>query len=130
MQIPTDVELYRTDNSTSWIDKNDILYSVSNAQTAVKEENTEKHIESLKSRLNGQRVCSLVVVSHLRNLNKEIRSYLEPEFLNVYKAIAIVTTNPWGEMFDDKLFSKSNQDYPLRVFSNEIEAKSWLEEYK
>ena len=130
MHIPENVDIFHTESSTSWIDENGFLCSITHASDDLKKVKSRKNIEELKSHLKGQKICSIVLVSHLRTLNKEIRSYLRPELGSVYKAIAIVTTNPWGSMFNNKLFSKPSQDYPMRVFTNEIEAKSWLEEYR
>lgn len=122
-------QVYHLPLGAFWLDKDGIL----NVMPVKKEirtlEDTEATVKELKKILGNKKVGVLVDVSNATNTTREMRKYASEEFPRLAKAIALVSTSALGKMFANLFFALSRQPYPIKMFNNEDDARSWLKQY-
>ena len=128
MKSPDNTEIHKRHLSTIWFDKDGILYSVFN--------NVPRTVDTCKERgvfikflTKDKLVCSIVDVSNSGAIDIESREHLKNECSQMYKALAIVTTTPLGQMIASLWFVLAPHSVPTKIFSNEPEANKWIQQY-
>ena len=130
LKIPKNAKVQEWPTSTSWIDEDGILYSISKKGVAEPSlEDTKKLLEEFKEMVGGKKMCMLVDVTHAMESTREMRDYVAEEFPKYVKAIAMVSDSALGKMLANLFFTLKSQPYPTKMFNNEIEAKAWLKQY-
>ena len=125
MEVPKDVELFKTELSTYWFDKDGLLISTS---TDVKRtiENTTKNFELVRQITNGRKVPLLVYIAKSPVPDKKTRGFVAKELPTVYTAMAMVPTSGLGKIIMNAIFKFKPPSIPMKSFSSDNEAKQWL----
>jgi len=77
----------------------------------------------------GKAYPALADISGVKEVDRDTRSYFSKEAGEDMKAVAVVMSNPVTKMMAN-FFMKFNQpEYPIRFFTDQNEAKEWLERF-
>ncbi|MGZ3920276.1 MAG: DUF7793 family protein [Bacteroidia bacterium] len=128
MNIPNNVKRYEHPMATFWFDELGILYSISKTGPRTKQV-MDEYINYVKNLINNKPVCILTDISRASPMDKETREYTAQKLQKVYKAMAIITSTPAGEMIGKVFLKLDGQPYPIAMFVNEKDAKEWLKQY-
>jgi hypothetical protein len=129
LKIPENAEVVDTPTSIYWYDESGILYSVSKRAEPLSLEETKAILEEFRSFLRAEKVCMLIDVTNTTESSREVRDYAAAEFPKFVKAIAMISESALGKMLANLFFSLKSQPYPTRMFTNEEDAKAWLQQY-
>jgi microsomal dipeptidase-like Zn-dependent dipeptidase len=129
MVPPKNAKVIEWDTSTIWFDENGILYSVSKKVPPQTMEEAIKSVEDFKKITGGKKVCMLADVTNSAETTKEMRDWAAIELPKLIKAIAMVSQSPLGKMLANLFFRVKKQPYPVKMFTDEEEAKEWLLQY-
>ena len=129
MKIPENVEVSELPTSTTWIDENGICCSISKKHPPQTLEETKKGVEEFKKITKGKKVCLLIDTTNSTPSSKEVRDYAAEIFPDLVKAIAMVSKSALGRMIANLFFGLKPPPYPVKMFSEETEAKEWLKQY-
>ena len=61
--------------------------------------------------------------------DREVRDYIAAEMPNIFKAMAVVSTSVVGKFIVNLFLVIKKQPVPIKMFSNESDAKEWLKNY-
>lgn len=86
--------------------------------------------EEIKKTSKGQKRCILMDLTNFQLPSKEVREYEAKELPTLANAIAIVSKSMYGS-YVARIFiaHTKKQPYPIKMFTNEPEAKEWLKQY-
>lgn len=129
MKAPENVTVTDWKTSFFWFDESGILCSVSKKHPPQTLEESKKTVEKFKKLINGKKVCLLIDVTHSSESTKEVRDYAAAEFPKFVKAMAMISESALGKMLANLFFRIKKQPYPIRMFTNEFQAKEWLKQY-
>ena len=129
MVPPENTEVFEFPTSTMWFDDNGILCSIAKKVPQQTIEEAKKTMEDLRKILGGKKICLLSDSTDSPPLNKEMRDYAAEVIPEIAKAIAIISRSAVGKMVANLFFSIKKQPYPVKMFSDEREAKEWLKQY-
>ncbi len=122
-------EIFDFPNSTMWFDENGILCSVAKKVPAQTIEEAKKTMEQLRIIIGGTKVCLLSDSTDSPAPDKEMRDYAAEVIPEIAKAVAIISNSAVGKMAANLFFSIKKQPYPVKMFTEESEAKDWLKQY-
>ena len=125
---PDNTQIYETEIGIFWLDADGILCQNSKA-TPRTMENMKKHIDLIRQITNNAKVCTLADGTHAAPSNKEIRDFVKTELKKSTKAMAILSSSPLGTLLANFIILFNRQDIPIKLFTNEKEAKEWLRHY-
>lgn len=74
----------------------------------------------------GRVLPALVDVSQFKSVSREARTYFAKEAGEDLKALAVLVKNPVTRMMVNFFMKFNNPQYPIRFFTSEHEAYSWL----
>ncbi len=130
LKIPSNVTVQEWPASTSWIDEDGIMYSISKKRVSPPSlEETKKSMDEFSKLLGGKKVCMLADVTHIAESTREIKDYIAQEFPKYVKALALVSNSALGKMLANLFFTIKTQSYPTKIFNNEEDAKAWLKQH-
>jgi len=129
MVLPQNTEVFEFQTSTMWFDENGILCSIAKKVPQQTVEEAKKTMEELRKITGGKKVCLLSDSTDSTPLNKEMRDYAAKVIPEIAKAIAVISRSAVGKMVANLFFSIKKQPYPVKMFSDEREAKEWLKQY-
>ncbi len=129
MVLPENTEVFEFPTSTMWFDENGILCSIAKKFSQLTVEEAKKTMEELRKITGGKKICLLSDSTDSSPINKELRDYLAEVIPEIVKAIAIISRSAVGKMVANLFFSIKKQPYPVKMFSDETEAKEWLKQY-
>ena len=115
--------------SVMWFDENGILYSIAKKIPQQTLEEAKYTIEELRKITGGKKVCLLSDSTDSTPVNKEMRDYLAEVIPDIVIAIAVISRSALGKMVANLFFSIKKQPYPVKMFTDETEAKEWLKQY-
>lgn len=129
MQIPDNVEIHELPTSVLWFDESGILCSVAKKVLQQTLEEAKKTMIDFNKITEGKKVCLLSDSTNSSPLNKEMRDYYAEVIPELVKAVAIISRSAVGRMAANLFFSIKKQPYPVKMFTDENEAKEWLKQY-
>jgi len=132
MEIPKNVKTYDMRSSTMWLDEDGILFSVPKPDAPLEQTNEEIKVEMEKIRamLNNKKVCMILESNpNSKPPKREQRDFIASEIESITKAMAIVTNSPLSRMIANLFFGLKPPSYPVKMFSNDAEAKNWIKQY-
>lgn len=133
MKIPEDVQKIDFGTSIIWFDQDGVMYSKPKAETSEREYSREeslKQMEEFKKLTGHQKVCMILESnSNSKPPKKEDRDFIAEQLNEVTKAMAIISNSPLSRMVANLFFGFKPPAYPVKFFSNEIEAKNWIKQY-
>lgn len=127
--LPQDAKVYEFTNSDMWFDEDGILWSVSKMAPPQTVEQARQDLERLRSMIGDKKVCMLADVTHSTETTREMREFAAEELPKFTKAIAMVSGSALGKMFANLFFRIKSQPYPVKMFNNPEDARSWLQQY-
>ncbi|HXB41629.1 MAG TPA: hypothetical protein VNZ49_13905 [Bacteroidia bacterium] len=132
MVLPKNAKLIEWTSSTMWFDEDGVLYSVPKAgapQVQSKEE-TETQMKEFRKLVGDKKTCMILQTdSSAPPPKKEDRDWIAQELDSVTKAMGIISTSPLSRMVANLFFGLKPPAYPVKFFSNELEAKKWIKQY-
>lgn len=129
MVPPDDVKVIEFPTSTMWFDEHGILCSVSKKVPQQTVEEAKKTIAAFIQLTGGKKICLLSDSTDSDPLNKEMRDYVAEVIPEIVKAVAVISRSAVGTMAANLFFSIKKQPYPVKMFTEESEAKEWLKQY-
>lgn len=129
MQIPDNVEIHELPTSVLWFDESGILCSVAKKVPQQTIEEAKKTMIDFLKITGGRKVCLLSDSTDSPPADKEMRDYAAEVIPEVAKAVAIISRSAVGKMAANLFFSIKKQPYPVKMFTDENEAKEWLKQY-
>ena len=132
MKPPENVKTIDFSTSIMWFDENGILYSTPkpNAQYARTREESEKQMDEFRKLVGNKKVC--MILESDKNSpppKREDRDWIARELDSVTKAMAIISASPASRMIANLFFGLKPPSYPVKFFSNEIDAREWVRQY-
>ena len=129
MQIPDNVEIHELPTSVLWFDESGILCSVAKKVPQQTIEEAKKTMIDFLKITGGRKVCLLSDSTDSPPADKEMRDYAAEVIPEVAKAVGIISRSAVGKMAANLFFSIKKQPYPVKMFTDENEAKEWLKQY-
>ncbi|MEO5603056.1 MAG: STAS/SEC14 domain-containing protein [Cyclobacteriaceae bacterium] len=129
MVPPNNAKVIEFPTSTIWFDENGILCSIAKKVPQQTIEEAKTMMEEFRKITGGKKICILSDSTDSPPVNKEMRDYFAEAIPEIAKAIAIISRSAVGKMVANLFFSIKKQPYPVKMFSDETEAKEWLKQY-
>ena len=129
MELPKNTEIFHFPTSTLWFDENGILCSIAKKVPLQTVDEAKSTMDEFVKITGGKKVCMLADSTDSTPVNKEMRDYIAEVLPNVVKAVAIISRSAVGKMAANLFFSLKKQPYPVKMFTDEAEAKKWLKQY-
>lgn len=129
MKAPIDVETLELPTSVIWFDESGILCSVAKKVPQQTVEEAKITMIEFTKFTGGKKVCLLSDSTDAAPANKEMRDYAAEVVPQIAKAVAVISRSAVGKMAANLFFSIKKQPYPVKMFTDENEAKKWLKQY-
>src|ERR1051326_3731076 len=128
MQPPKSAEIFETPNSKYWFDEEDMLMVVMKNAAAPELEEQKRQTEEFLAKLDGKKICCIIDFSNASYTpaSAESREYNNQQVTKMFKAIACVSHNVVTRMLAHLFLGFRTPPLPIKVFSNETEAREWL----
>ncbi|MCT4562399.1 MAG: hypothetical protein N4A41_13605 [Crocinitomicaceae bacterium] len=125
-QIPTDREIFDFGTSINWFDDEGFFVTVS-SDSERNYDNIKESMRKTHAIFKGEKHCTLIDSTLLKPMSREARLYAASEFKKLYKAMAIVSSNPLSRTLANFMFAFTGKDeLPRRIFASEEQARAWL----
>jgi len=128
MKAPDSAEIFETPASTYWFDKEVLFVIAKNAPPLPMQEQV-KQTEEFKKKLGGKKICAIMDVTEAAASSRETREYNTRELPTMFKAIAFITRSALGRMLAHLFLGMKPMSFPVKVFSNEQDAREWIKQY-
>jgi hypothetical protein len=125
MKAPDSAEIFETTTSTYWFE-GELLCVISKKAEHPSEEIQRKELEDFKRRIGNKRVCAIMDVSNATPSSKEQRERNAAMLPELFKAIAFIIKNPLTRMLAHIYLGAAPMAFPVKMFSNEEEARDWI----
>lgn len=129
MQPPLNTSIIDFPTAVMWFDDDGILCSVAKKATLQTIEEAKATMIQFKELIGEEKVCILSDSTDSPPANKELRDYAAEVFPEIVKAVAIISRSAASTMAANLFFSIKKQPYPVKMFTEETEAKAWLKQY-
>lgn len=129
LSIPEDTNVIDLLTSLMWREESGIVCFISKKRGAQTIEEAKKSLQDLRHHLGDEKVCMLIDVSNTSESSREIREFAAQELPKLVKAMAMVSDSMLGKMLADLFFNLNAQPYPVKMFNDENEARTWLKSY-
>ncbi|MCE3260355.1 MAG: hypothetical protein K0S12_1996 [Bacteroidetes bacterium] len=134
MQIPANVKTLELSSSILWLDEDRILHSVPKPGVVPPQSSTEEikqEMDKLRAFIGPDKVCMLLESNpNSQPPKREMREFIASEIESVTKAMAIITTSPVSKMIANLFFGLRPSSYPVKMFTDEKEARKWILQYR
>jgi hypothetical protein len=127
MTTPTDRELYEGTIATYWFDEG-ILVSLSKSPKRTVE-NIKENVQLVKQITNNKPVPLLIYLSNSPVPDKAARKYSTEQLPVIYSAMAMVSKPGLAKFIMNLLFALKKPPIPMKSFTDDKEAKKWLQQY-
>jgi hypothetical protein len=127
MTPPTDRAIFEGEIATYWFEDG-ILVSLSKS-TRRTVTNISDNIALVKRISNNQKVPLLIYLTNSPVPDKETRKFSTEQLPNVYKAMAMVSKPGLAQLIMNILFRFNAPPIPMKSFTNDKDAKEWLQQY-
>jgi len=130
IKIPEHITVHDEPTGKWWIDEDGILYSIGkkDAPKPTPEE-SEKNIQRFKELFGEKKICMMLDITHAKPSTREEREEAAVQMEKMVKAIAMLTTSPLSRMLANLFFGLKPPSYPVKIFTNEKDAREWLRKY-
>jgi hypothetical protein len=112
-----------------WVDEDGIIFYNMKSELIDSIEKAKEHFDIIKSLANHQKAYLMADVTALRPISAEAQNYFGQELPAMAHAIAIVSGNALGRMVANIFFLLKAPAVPMKFFSNQNDAKSWILQY-
>lgn len=128
MNIPENLEITEGEIATYWIEDG-ILFSLSKPVLRTVE-NISANIALVKQITDNKKMPLLIYLTNSPLPDKATRAFSKEQLPNVYKAMAMVSKPGLAQFIMKLLFKFQQPPIPIQSFSNDVEAKIWLQQFK
>jgi hypothetical protein len=125
--IPTDRQVWEGEMATYWFE-NGILVSLSKSIRRTVE-NISANVALVKQITNNKPVPLLIYLSNSPVPDKAARRFSTEQLPIIYKAMAMVSKPGLSRFIMNILFSLKPPPIPMKSFTNDREAKAWLQQF-
>lgn len=130
MTPPQSAHIIDFPTSISWFDEDGILCSIPKRNPpALNMDDAMEYVEKFKKEVGDNKVCIVVLASGSAEIPKRERDWIANEVAIFTAAMAIIFTSPMGRMIAKVFFAIKPPTYPVKFFSNEVEAKDWIRQF-
>ncbi len=125
MKLPSDKEIFRDELAVYWIENDELLCSVctSNPRTFVATKNSFDLIDKITG---GRKVCLLSDISAAGRGADKVRQLSVEGSKKHFKLMALITSSAFGSLLGNTFMTISGQPLPMKLFTNEKEAREWV----
>lgn len=93
-------------------------------------EDAIENVAAVKTLAKGKKVPVLVDLSNTISASKEARAYFtKPEVAEIQSACAMIVKSLLSQMVGNFFLGLNKTRFPLKLFKNEEEARTWLANY-
>ena len=93
-------------------------------------EDAIENVAAVKTLAKGRKVPVLVDLSNTISASKEARAYFtKPEVAEIQSACAMIVKSLLSQMVGNFFLGLNKTRFPLKLFKNEEEARTWLANY-
>lgn len=131
IEIPKDAAVLELQASTVWFDRDGVLYSVGKPFMGPRTmDEIMEDMTRVRNFIGDKKVC-IIVESNSKSQSppREHRDAIAQALDSVTKAMAIVSSSPLSRMVANLFFSFRPPGFPMKLFSNHIEAREWISRY-
>lgn len=128
MKIPTDREIFEGEIATYWFDDG-ILVSLSNSQKRTVE-SIRNNVAFVQKITHNKRVPLLIYLAKSPVPDKQTRKFSTEQLPVIYSAMAMVSKPGLSKLIMNLLFSLKPPPIPMKSFTDDMEAKEWLKQYR
>lgn len=129
MNPEVSLKIYDTEVGTFWFDDDGILNHVAKPVTFPALDKLKQNNEFIKQICDNQTVCFLSNANKAQPMNQQMRDFVAEELPQMFKAMAIISNSMLSTMIANIFFKLKGQPVPMKMFTNENEAKKWLRQY-
>ncbi|HEY8937047.1 MAG TPA: STAS/SEC14 domain-containing protein [Cyclobacteriaceae bacterium] len=129
MNIPEGVELIKGEIADYWLDDDEILYSFSKNPTRTVK-NISENVALVKRITGNKKVPLLIYLSNSPVPDKETRKFSTEQLPNVYTAMAMVSKPGLAKFIMNLLFKFKTPPIPMKSFTDDVQAREWLKQYR
>lgn len=136
MEIPAGSVRIQWMTSILWLERDGVLYSKpipGNEHAVFTREEAIREMKRLRSTLSmaeGDKICMVALTgANIKTSTKEDREFIVGQLNDFLKALALISPSPLSRMVAKVFFTLKKPVYPVRVFSNEAEARKWIKKY-
>jgi hypothetical protein len=128
MTIPTDRPVYEGEIATYWFDEG-ILVSLSKSPRRTVA-NISANVKLVKEITNNTRVPLLIYLYDSPVPDKETRRFSTTQLPVIYSAMAMVSKPGLAQFIMKILFTLKPPPIPMKSFTDDLQAKEWLKQYR
>ena len=124
---PAGTQIFEGEIANYWFD-GDVLVSLSKSPKRTVE-NISANIALVKKITNNKRFPLLIYLSNSPVPDKEARKFSTEKLPEIYKAMAMVSKPGLSKFIMNILFALKQPPIPMKSFTNDMEAKQWLQQF-
>jgi hypothetical protein len=128
MTIPTDRPVYEGEIATYWFDEG-ILVSLSKSPRRTVA-SISANVKLVKEITNNTRVPLLIYLCDSPVPDKETRRFSTTQLPVIYSAMAMVSKPGLAQFIMKILFTLKPPPIPMKSFTDDLQAKEWLKQYR
>jgi hypothetical protein len=128
IEFPTDREIFKGEIADYWLEDDGILVSVSKPPKRTVE-NIKSNIQLVKKITNNRIVPLLIYLCPSPVPDRQTRKFVNEQLPNLHKAMAMVSKPGLASVIMKFLFKLQSPPIPMKSFTNEKEARTWLKQY-
>jgi hypothetical protein len=128
MKPPIDVKIFQDELADYWLENDILLCSVCKAAPRSVEA-LERSFQLIAEITNGRKVCLLTDTSVAGFGSEKARGFSISASGNHFKAMAMISNASYSSLLVNTFMTFNAQPLPMNMFSNESEARKWLENY-
>ena len=128
MKPPLDTKIYHDDIAVYWLENEILLCSICKP-TTLTIELLKKSYSLIDEITNGRKVCLLTDTSLAGSSSANTREYSINASANCFKAMAMISKASYSSLLVNTFMTFSTQLVPMKIFTNEEEARIWIKNY-
>jgi hypothetical protein len=128
MKLPDNLEIIEGDIASYWMEDG-ILFSLSKPILRTVE-NITGNIALVQRITENKKMPILIFLTNSPMPDKATRFFSKEQLPEIYKAMALVSKPGLAQFIMKLLFKYQQPPIPMKSFSNDIEAKEWLQQFK
>lgn len=112
-----------------WLDDDGILNAKYKKNVVVNKDSLDETYLIIRGIIGSNKVCQLIDLSNRKDTSKEVRDYAVVENAKFMKAQALLVNSTLTKYIANLYISLKSVTYPIKLFTNETEAREWLKAY-
>lgn len=127
MKKPSNDHIVETALATVWLDEQGIVCILTKMKVSLTREHLSELFNAVRSFGNGKKVRILNQASNVSSaVSRDDVDFVMEEAKDLIDALAIIATSPLSRMVVNLLLRIRSFPFPMKLFSNERDARQWL----